>query len=94
MLECRRLTQSVGDACGSVAPNQRRTETGIGTLSPPRTGCPGPTQGGAEFPRLGWSVHLSLSRSQEGLPSPHLEQLAVVFGTRSDGPREPSVLRA
>ena len=45
--------QSVGAACGLVAPNQRRTETGTGTQSPPRTGCPGPTQGGVEFLVLG-----------------------------------------
>ena len=31
----RRLTPSVVDECGLVAPNQRRTETGAGTQSPP-----------------------------------------------------------
>ena len=94
ILEYRRPTPSVVDECESVAPNQRRTETGAGTQSPPRTDCPGLTQGGAEFPRLGWSVHWSLSQSREGLPSPHMERLAVVFCTRADDPHEPSVLCA
>jgi len=92
--EYMRLTLLVGDACGWVAPNQRRTGTGTGTQGPPRTGCPGPTQGGVEFPRLGWSFRLSLSQSREGLPSPHLARLVVVSDTRADGPHEPSVLRA
>ena len=89
--ECTRPVQSDGDACGLVAPSQRRTETGTGTQGPPRTGCPGPTQGGVEFPRLGRSVHLSQSRSREGLPSPHLARLVVVFGMESDGPHGLSV---
>ena len=88
------LTQSGGDEFLSAAPNQRRTETGAGTQSPPRTGCPGPTQGGTKFPRLGWSVRRSQSQSREGLPSPHLERLVVAFCTRADGPHEPSVLCA
>ena len=86
--------QLVGAACGLVAPNQRRTETGTGTQSPPRTGCPGPTQGGVEFPRLGRSVRLSLSQCREGLPSPHLARLVVAFGRELDGPHEPSALHA
>jgi len=77
-----------------VAPNQRRTEIGIGTQCPLRTDCPGPTQGWAEFPRLGCPVHPLLFQNREGLPSPLLERLAVVFCTRADGPHERSVLCA
>ena len=60
-----------------VAPNQRRTETGVGTQSPPRTNYPGPTREGFGFPRLGWSVPLSQSPNREGLPSPLLERLVA-----------------
>ena len=84
---CRHLMRLVAADFSLVAPNQRRTETGIGTQCPPRTDCPGPTREGFEFPRLGWSVPLSLSQNREGLPSPPLERSVAVIYTRVGGPR-------
>ena len=82
MLGCKHLARSVAAESSSVAPNQRRTETGVGTRGPPRTDCPGPTREGFGFPRLGWSVLQSLSQNREGLPSPPLERLVAVITMR------------
>ena len=90
MLGCKHLALSVAAESSSVAPNQRRTETGAGTQSPPRTDYPGPTREDFGFPRLGWSVPLSQSPNREGLPSPPLERLVAVIYTRVGGPRGPS----
>ena len=89
-LGCKHPMRLVVAELSLVAPNQRRTETGVGTQSPPRTDYPGPPQEDFGFPRLGWSVLQSRSQNREGLPSPPLERLVAVIYTRVGGPRGPS----